>query len=62
MVFCNKVNILMTICHKIKIKLQLSVIFSKLIEGFTMLIIIKNAESLFERFENSLELWAEKVF
>jgi len=27
-----------------------------------MSIIIKNAESLFERFENSLEIWAKKIF
>jgi len=27
-----------------------------------MSIIIKNAESLFERFESSLEIWAEKIF
>jgi len=27
-----------------------------------MSIIIKNAESLFERFERKCELWAEKLF
>jgi len=27
-----------------------------------MSLIIENAESLFERFENSIEKWAEKVF
>jgi len=27
-----------------------------------MSLLIKNAESLFERFENEIEKWAEKVF
>lgn len=27
-----------------------------------MALIIKNAETLFERFENSMEAWAKKIF
>jgi len=27
-----------------------------------MSIIIKNAETLFERFESKMEIWAEKIF
>jgi len=27
-----------------------------------MAILIKNAETLFERFENKMEIWAEKLF
>jgi len=27
-----------------------------------MSMIIKNAETMFERFENTLEVWAKKVF
>jgi len=27
-----------------------------------MAILIKNAETLFERFENKMEMWAEKLF
>jgi hypothetical protein len=27
-----------------------------------MALIIKNAETLFERFENSMEVWAQKIF
>ncbi|WP_324170458.1 hypothetical protein [Sulfurimonas sp.] len=38
------------------------VIFYKLSKGYEMSIIINNAQSLFERFENSIEMWAKKVF
>ena len=31
-------------------------------EGFKMSIIIKRAESLFEKFEKGCEIWAEKLF
>lgn len=31
-------------------------------KGYKMSIIIKNAESLFERFESKMEIWAEKLF
>jgi len=27
-----------------------------------MSVVIKNAESFFEKFENTLEIWAEKIF
>lgn len=42
--------------------LRKTVIFCKIIKGYAMLIIINNAQSLFERFENSVEMWAKKVF
>lgn len=62
MYFCNKVKNLMTICHIYIKNVNISVIFSKLTKGFEMSLIIKNAESLFERFENSIGNWAEKIF
>jgi len=31
-------------------------------KGYEMSIIIKNAESMFERFESKMERWAEKLF
>ena len=31
-------------------------------KGCKMSIIIKNAESMFERFESKMEIWAEKLF
>jgi len=31
-------------------------------EGYKMSIIIKNAETMFEKFESKMELWAEKLF
>jgi hypothetical protein len=31
-------------------------------KGYKMSIIIKNAESMFERFESKMEIWAEKLF
>jgi len=31
-------------------------------KGFMMLLLIKNAETLFESFESTMELWAEKLF
>ena len=52
----------MAICHIIYKILQNDVLFFKLTKGFEMLIIIKNAESLLQRFENTVETWAEKVF
>ena len=52
----------MTICHIFTSNVNKSVIFSNLTKGFEMAIIIKNAESLFERFENSIGNWAEKIF
>lgn len=32
------------------------------LKGFKMSLIIKNAETLFERFEAKIENWAEKIF
>jgi hypothetical protein len=32
------------------------------IKGLKMSLIMKNAESLFEKFENSVEKWANKIF
>jgi len=31
-------------------------------KGVIMSLLIKNAETLFERFENKMEIWAEKLF
>ena len=52
----------MTICHIFYKECQNRVVFSKLTKGFKMSIIIKNAESLFERFEKNVGIWAEKIF
>lgn len=52
----------MTNCH---IYLQFVILCIKCVyklKGYEMSLIIKNAESLFERFENSIEEWAEKLF
>jgi len=34
----------------------------KYIEGSKMVIMVKNAQSLLERFEESIEKWAQKFF
>jgi len=52
----------MSICHIFYIYCHLCVLFLKLIKGFEMSLIFKNAESLFQKFENQVEIWAEKVF
>ena len=52
----------MAICHIFIENSNKGVIFSKLTKGFEMALIIKNAETLFERFENSIGEWAEKIF
>ena len=52
----------MTICHIIFNNVNKCVLLSKFNKGFDMALIIKNAESLFERFENSIGDWAEKIF
>jgi hypothetical protein len=41
---------------------QKNVLFSKLTKGCVMQMMIKNVESLFEKFENTIEKWANKVF
>lgn len=51
----------MTKCNIFYTFLKLCVVFKK-IEGFKMSIIVKNAQSLLEKFENSLEIWAKKLF
>ena len=54
----------MTFCHTFYILLQYGVILFQFItnKGNKMSIIIKNAENMFERFETSIEKWAEKIF
>jgi len=52
----------MTICHIIVLFINKIVIFFNLNKGFEMAIIIKNTESLFEKFENTIGNWAEKFF
>ena len=52
----------MTKCHIFYKGCQKVVVFFKLTKGFEMSILIKNAETLFERFENSVGEWAEKIF
>lgn len=52
----------MTICHTFIQKITISVVFTKLTKGFEMSILLKNAESLFERFEKVVEEIAERVF
>ena len=52
----------MTICHII---IEIAIFCIKSVyklKGYEMSVIIKNAESLFERFENTIEVWAEKLF
>lgn len=51
----------MTKCNIFNIYIKLCVIFEKL-EGFKMSIVVKNAQSLLEKFEKSLEVWAERFF
>ena len=34
----------------------------QLIKGFEMVIMVKNAQSLLEKIENSIEIWAERIF
>ena len=52
----------MSFCHIFILSMCFSVVFIKLIKGSEMSLVIKNAESLFEKFENSIEKWAEKLF
>ena len=49
----------MTKCNIFYIFLKLRVVFEKL-EGFKMSLIVKNAQSLLERFESSIEKLAER--
>ncbi len=52
----------MSFCHIIYIYVSICVLFIKLLKGFEMSLVIKNAESLFQKFENNIEKWAEKLF
>ena len=52
----------MAFCHTFYIYIEICVLFCIFNKGCEMSMIIKNAESLFERFENSIEMWASKVF
>ncbi len=52
----------MTNCHIYIKKSKYIVIFLKFTKGFEMALIIRNAESLLEKFENSIEEWAKKIF
>jgi len=40
---------------------KFAIITLNLNKGYKMSIVIKNAENFFERFENKLEEWAEKI-
>jgi hypothetical protein len=61
-VFAKNVKDSMTICHIIIQNITKSVVFIKLTKGFEMSILLKNAESLFEKFEKVVEEIAERVF
>jgi len=61
-IYVINVKDLMTICHIILKKITKSVVYTKLTKGFEMSILLKNAESLFERFEKVVEEIAERVF
>ena len=52
----------MTNCNIFYLMTQNYVIFCKFNQGNKMSIVIKHTQSLLERFENKLEIWAEKVF
>lgn len=52
----------MTICHIFSIIRKIILEFGRLIKkGCIMAVIIKQAETFFERFEHTLEVWADKV-
>lgn len=52
----------MSICNIFYNKVSKCVVLSKLIKGFVMSEMIKNAETLLERVEKTIEIWASKVF
>ncbi|PHQ91886.1 MAG: hypothetical protein COB42_02740 [Sulfurimonas sp.] len=62
MLFCPLVKHLMTICNINVNNNKKYVLYVNFIKGFDMSIVIKNVESLFEKFEKSIEIWAEKLF
>ena len=52
----------MTKCHSFSLYTKNLVVYVIFNKGFVMSMIIKNAESIFEKFERSIEMWASKVF
>ena len=34
----------------------------QLIKGYEMVMMVKNAQSLLEKIENNIEIWAERIF
>lgn len=52
----------MTICNIFYSFVKKSILFEIKKEGLKMKMVVKNAKSLFERFENSLERLAEILF
>ena len=52
----------MAICHIFNTFAKKCVIFNNLFKGFEMSILVENAQNLFERFENSIEILACKFF
>ena len=52
----------MTNCHKYLLFVIFYIESTHKLKGYEMLPIIKNAESLFEKFEVCVEEWAKKLF
>lgn len=52
----------MSFCHIFKVNLHFFIKFVNKCKGYEMSVVIKNAESLFQRFENCVQIWAEKLF
>ena len=52
----------MTICHIFNTFVKKYVVLSSLFKGFKMSILIENAQSLFQRFENNIEILAKRFF
>lgn len=52
----------MTKCNIFNSSVKKYVLFENKPKGFEMKIIVKNVETLLEKFENSLEKWADILF
>ncbi len=52
----------MSICHIFYFFYKKHVISNNLSKGFKMLIFIENAQSLFQKFENNIEILANRFF
>jgi hypothetical protein len=52
----------MTKCNIFNCGVKKYVLFENKRKGFKMKIIVKNVETLLEKFENSLEKWADILF